>query len=437
MRRLMALVAATTLVLGLAAPPGNAQTRPGAHTGHPRPVVFVHGSSGSGGQFETQARRLNGNGYRTDQIEAHEYDSTFSVNTPAQIYAALDARIARLLDRTKADRIDLLAHSLGTGLMQAYLRSSPDRAAKVAHYVNLDGATSADQPGGVPTLAVWGEGSPDRAVGGAVNVRFPDQSHTQVVTSPETFAEFFRFFNGRAPRTTDIVTQRHVRLSGRAVLFPTNVGAQGARLDVFRVDPRTGRRLTRRPEASHPITGDGSWGPFKADGRAHYEFAIVWSESSVHHLYFQPFRRSDALVRLLTSRPGEGLSGRMETSDRHTNLVVNRQKEWWGDQGAAGDSLRVDGREVLNAAIAPRAKRVIGLFAFDRGVNGVTDLSAPIPEFFAQPFMTGLDLYVPSGRRPVPIVVRPRGGGPVDVLNVPALPSSTHRISLQFDDYPS
>ncbi|TNY35862.1 alpha/beta fold hydrolase [Thermomonospora catenispora] len=429
-RRLVALLA-TLLLAGALAPPGQARAR-APH----RPVIFVHGFSGSGGQFETQARRLTSNGYRGDLIEAHEYDSLFQENTREEVYAALDARIDRLLARSRADKVDLLAHSLGTVLMQEYLRSSPKRAAKVAHYVNLDGAPSADPPGGVPTLAVWGEGSPERRIGGARNVRLPDQAHTEVVTSKETFAEFFAFFTGRAPRTTEITAERGaIALSGRAVLFPSNLGAAGVRLEVYEVDPRTGRRRTRLPVAIRTTGRDGSWGPIPARPDAHYEFALVWSPTSVHHLYFQPFRRSDRLVRLLTGRPGEGLSGLMETGDRHVNLVISRQREWWGDQGAAGDSLRINGREVLNAANAPRAERVIGIFAFDAGVDRITDLSEPLQPFFGQPFMTGMDVYVPVGR-PVTVTVRPRGGnGEVDTLTVPGLPSSGHRMSLQFDDH--
>jgi len=433
-RRLAALVAACVVVSTMAAGGAEAGVGPGPAS---RPVIFVHGFSGSGQQFETQARRLASNGYRAEFIEAHEYDSLFVENTRDEVFASLDQRIARLRAKARKDKVDLVAHSLGTGLMQEYLRSSPERAAAVAHYVNLDGATSADQPGGVPTLAVWGEGSTARAVGGATNVYFSGQSHTQVVTSAETFTEIFRFLTGRAPRTTAIVPQRHARLSGRAVLFPANVGADGARLEIYRVDPRTGDRRTRRPEAVFHITGDGSWGPFKADGGAHYEFALVWGPASTHHLYFQPFLRTDDLVRLLTSRPGEGPASQVETGDGHSAMTISRQKEWWGDQGGAGDSLRINGREVLNAANTPRAKRAIGIFTYDAGKDGVTDLSAPIPVFAAQPFLTGIDVFMPAGtRRPLSVVSRPRGGaGRVDALMVPAWPSSEHRISVQFNDH--
>jgi triacylglycerol esterase/lipase EstA (alpha/beta hydrolase family) len=53
----------------------------------PRPVIFVHGGSGSGAQFDTQALRLTSNGYPADRIAVHEYDSTFGTNTMEQVWA--------------------------------------------------------------------------------------------------------------------------------------------------------------------------------------------------------------------------------------------------------------------------------------------------------------------------------------------------------------
>jgi hypothetical protein len=95
--------------------------------------------------------------------------------------------------------------------------------------------------------------------------------------------------------------------------------------------------------------------------------------------------------------------------------------------------------ELLNAANTPRTKRTIGIFAYDVESDGVTDLSAPIPQFFAQPFITGVDLYVPASSRPdrpISVVSRPRGGaGHIDALMIPSWPSSENRISVQLDDY--
>jgi len=123
----------------------------------------------------------------------------------------------------------------------------------------------------------------------------------------------------------------------------------------------------------------------------------------------------------------------VETSDRHTALTIQRQKEWWGDQGADGDRLWINGRDILTPAGAPRAKRVIGIFAFDDGSDGVTDLRAPLPEFFAQPFLTGMDVFIPAaGKRlgTVSLVARQRGGE-LTAIPVPNWRSSGHRISVE------
>ena len=104
-----------------------------------RPMIFVHGGSGSGAQFESQAMRFTSNGYPQNYIAVLEYDSSSYATIMNQIYANLDQLIADLLKETGADQVDLLGHSLGTFVSYGYLTSSPARAAKVAHYVNIDG----------------------------------------------------------------------------------------------------------------------------------------------------------------------------------------------------------------------------------------------------------------------------------------------------------
>jgi pimeloyl-ACP methyl ester carboxylesterase len=439
-RRLFALAAGVLLAAGAPAVPAAAVTSdavpadavPTAVPPH-RPVIFVHGSAGSAAQFETQAQRLASNGYPTGIIEAHEYDSPSIATILPQVHAGLDARITRLLAATGADGVDLVAHSLGTFVAQSYLTSSPARAGRVAHYVNLDGRTAAAPPGGVPTLAIWGEGDPARSVVGGTNVHLPGQSHTQVVSSAESFVHMHRFLRDRAPRTTRIVPEPAPRVSGRAVLFPSNAGVAGATLEVYPVSALTGRRLTARPRHTVAIGADGSFGPLAVLPAVRYEFALLRPGVSTHHFYVPPFRRSDSFVRLLAGRPGEGLGALVETGDRHAALTVNRQKEWWGDQGGAGDRLWINGRNILNPANAPRAKRVIGIFAFDAGSDRVTDLTAPLPEFFAQAFITGMDVFIPAA--PVVSVAAGHRGGAPEVANVPGWRSSGHRITISLSDH--
>ena len=401
----------------------------------------MHGSGGSGAQFESQAMRFSGNGYPDDRLAVHEYDSTFGLNTIDQVWAGLDALIADKLAATGADRVDLAGHSLGTTVVQGYLASSPERAARVAHYVNIDGRTAAALPGGVPTLAVWGEGNPARAIVGAENYYAPDQSHVQVATSPETFAQMFRFLTGAPPATTDIVPERpgRVRISGEANLFPSNVGAAGVTLEIWRVKASTGERRGDHPRATFTVAADGSWGPFAAVGGQPYELVLTRGDGSAHHFYLPPFVRSDHLVRLLTSEPGTGIDLVRDQSDHHTSLTVTRYKEWWGDQGAQSDVLEVAGSNLATPALAPRTKRVNAMFVFDDGVDGVTNLAAPIPELFGLPFISGADLVIPATTPPDATVavrmVSRTGGGASQVINVRNWASLTDHITVQFPDF--
>jgi pimeloyl-ACP methyl ester carboxylesterase len=403
------------------------------------PVIFVHGFVGSGAQFESQQMRFTSNGYPQRLISVLEYDSTFALNTRDQVYAKLDALIARATRRSGRQKVDVLGHSLGTSIMQEYL-ATPERAARVAHYVNIDGRTAPAPPGGVPTLALWaGVGTPGRTIAGATNVTIPNQTHVEIATSAASFAQIYRFFRGRRPQTTRIVPGDgdRVRVAGRAVLFPQNAGAENATLRVWKVRPALGTRVGRRPAAKKRLSGNGGWGPFKLERGAHYEFAIS-RPTGTHHLYYEPFRHDDHLVRLLTGLPNSGLDALIEKSDRHAAVIVTRNKELWGDQGAANDVLTINGTNVINAATSPQSKRTIGLFAFDAGSDGQSNLSAPLPAFVSLPFISGMDLAIPVSRPPdgrISVRLRSRGRGRVRTINVPKLPSSTDRISVQLNDF--
>ncbi len=418
------------------------------------PMIFVHGGSGSATQFESQAMRFASNGYPHAYIYALEYDSTFSINTVADVYAAMDALIAKVQAETGAAKVDILAHSLGTTMMigglvgplntPGYLNSSATRAAKAGNYVNIDGRTATALPGTVvgvpvPTLALWsGLGTPGRVIVGATNVTIPNQTHVQTATSAESFVHMYEFFTGQEPATSDILPEQpgKVRLAGRVVFFPQNVGVQDATLEIWKVDGDTGYREDTEPEMVYSINGDGAWGPYNANGDFYYEFVLHRAGAIPQHFYGEPFMRSDYLVRLQTS---DALSAYLDKSNYHTNLNILRDKEVWGDQGSQNDSLEINGVDVVNAATFPIIKRVIGIFVFDKGSDGVNHLSTPIYPFFALSFLTGVDLFIPGATPPdstIPIVLTPRdGGGKTQVINVPNWASSGDAVSLRFHDY--
>ncbi|MGY1831955.1 esterase/lipase family protein [Geodermatophilus sp. SYSU D01180] len=237
LRRSRWTVALLGAALAAAVVPGTAAAAPAGGDGGRLPIVFVHGSSGSAAQFQSQFQRFTSNGWDQDLLFAYEYDTSGPDNTAA--IAGLGPFVDAVLEETGADQVLLAAHSRGTTVSHAYL-ADPAHAAEVARYVNLDGRSSATPPGGVPTLAVWGEWNsppaPRRgsvgAIGGAENLYDPDQGHTETASSARTFAAVYRFFTGSAPHTTDVLPEPpgQVTVAGRAVLFPQNQGYAGATL---------------------------------------------------------------------------------------------------------------------------------------------------------------------------------------------------------------
>jgi hypothetical protein len=447
--RAFRLVAVVCGALGILLATPAAGAHPGQQSQRQRPltnihpVVFVHGADGSGGQFESQKLRFTENGYPDDFVQVFEYDSTFGTASMATVENNLNTFILHVEQQTGSSQVDLIGHSLGTFVDQTYLDSSPAHAANVAHYVNIDGQTATSPPGGVPTLALWATKgptvTPGRTITGALNVTIPDVTHTQCATSPLSFFQMFKFLAGKAPATTNIVPQRGgITISGRAMIFPQNTGVPaGATLSIWRVNGRTGQRIGSHPVATPALASDGSWGPVPIVRGKHYEFALS-QNGQTQHFYYEPFLRSDHLIRLLTQVPGTGLDTLWTKSPNHVNLNVIRYKEFWGDQGSENDTLSIDGTNVINANTAPISHLVLAMFAFNQGNTGVSNVSTPIPIFFALPFLSGVNLYIPASTPPngtVSVSLKSRGAGAVRTVNFPNFPSSTDVATVQFNDF--
>ncbi|MFJ8867846.1 hypothetical protein ACIRD6_19065 [Streptomyces sp. NPDC102473] len=430
--RLLAVFLALVGTLAALTAPAHAATPTRAAV---NPVIFVHGQEGSAQQWQSQAKRFSANGYRDDLLYVHEYDTSLATDDHA--IAGLETLVDAVRARTGAAQVDLLAHSRGTRVAQAYL-AVPERAAEVARYVNLDGRTAASQPGGVPTLAIWSSLQPNGAIGGAVNVHEPQAGHTESATSAESFGHIYAFLRGRPPLTTRVLPEppASVEIAGRAVHFPQNTGLAG-RLEVWRLDPATGARAGLLPQHVVRVGADGAFGPLGVGGRGHYELAFVRPGERTGHFYFEPFERSDHFVRLLVSPPG-GVTDSIDVCPAHTALTVVRAREWRAGT-ADDDRLRIGGTDVLNPAVSPQLRQILGLFAFDKGCDGVSHLDAALPPFDRVPFLTATDLSLPAegqGRGTIPVTQTMRGTGGVDeTLAVPNWPSVGHTVSLLFKDY--
>src|SRR3954471_17946916 len=398
------------------------------------PVLFVHGIEGSGSQFESQKMRFMSNGYPEAWVDEVDYDSTRAVGDTSEVDAQIDAKIAALKQRTGKAKVDVIAHSLGTIVMEDYLTNpamGDQRKASIGRYVNVDGQAS--NPG-VPTLAVWaGRGQPGRTMAGATNVTIPNQTHVQTCTSAESFVEYFKFLTGSAPQH-DIVAQKGpIELAGRALNFPQNKGLSGAAVELWEVDA-AGQRVGDKPVQSVTTGDSGDFGPFKAVAGKRYEFALVRSGFSTHHLYYEPFVRSDYAIRLLES---DALSAYTGNRPGSLGAVIIRYKELWGDQGAESDVLKIDGTSVCTPGVCPISKQVNALFAFDQNRNGQTDLSSD-PALSNVPFLGSVDVFIPASSPPdrtTTFELNSRGTGSTHTLKIPNWESTGHSVTIQLDDF--
>lgn len=436
---------AAILVLASVSVAGSSAPTPGAawDPGEPRlPIVYVHGGAGSAAQYETQAMRWASNHY-PNVVTGIDRTSSF----PPILNPMLDAFFDEVMAETGDDQIYVIAHSLGVALMNNYLDSSPERSARVAKYIGIDSASAGAVPvcPGVPEpvdcMGIYREENSHLMLGDN-NVYLPEHGHTQAVTSDVSFVEQYKFLTGKEPKTTLVVPEFPwlVKIAGKVINFPENTGVDGATVHIWEVDGDSGVRKHSSPKAVIDIGPTGEWGPVRVNGQKHYEFAVMRPDSErVAHYYRQPFLRDDYLVRLLSSLPDSDINKLTEVGPNHAAAVLIRYKEWWGDQGASNDILEINGVNVINAATSPRAKSTIGVHAFDKSSDGITDVSAPIPEFFAMYFQTGVDVFMAASDPPdgtISFVNAPRGDTTrLQVVNTPNWASDDHRISIQFNDY--
>lgn len=403
------------------------------------PLIFVHGGAGSASQFSSQAMRFTSNGYDQDQLFVLEYDSSFNVDTLPSIHTRLDALIEDVLAHTKSTKVDVMGHSLGTYVLQTYL-ANPTRTEKIHKYVNLDGYSASSLPGGIPTLALWAEIGQGGHIGGGTNIIVSGQTHVETATSAESFAHMFEFLTGKLPKSTNIKKSRSSRitLAGRAVLFPLNVGVEGSEVKIYEINPSSGQRIHKKPNATFNIDQTGHWGPFNAHTHRYYEFVIA-RDGQDHHIYRQPFLRDDHFIRLLTSPIGGGVGANIDVSENQTNIILSRDRELWGETELGNDLLIVNGVNVINTENSSFANRTTALYLNDVGSDGESDLTFPEPYLHSLPFISGNDFFIPasddaSGKIRINLIDRGYLGA-MQEFNIPNWPSTTDRVTLQFNDY--
>ncbi|RLU82290.1 lipase [Streptomyces griseocarneus] len=175
---------------------------PARAEGPPVPVVFVHGRNADGGVWGGMISRFEAAGTPGDRLFAWTYDTTRSTNEV--LAARLAAYVDDVLRRTGADRVDLVAHSLGSLPARWYAKFGGG-GDKVAHLVSLAG------PGHGTDLAwfcaLWDQGCRDMTPGSYVLSRLNDGAETP---GPARYATWW------SPCDEQIVPTSSTPLSGAA-----------------------------------------------------------------------------------------------------------------------------------------------------------------------------------------------------------------------------
>ena len=455
--RLLVPIVAAVLVLAwvLVAGSSASTTADAWHPQEPRlPIVYVHGGAGSAAQYETQAMRWASN-YYPNVVTGIDRTSSYS----PVLNPMLDEFFDNVMAETGDDQIYVIAHSLGTSLMVNYLNSSPERSARVAKYINIDGATGENCPGNPEPVDCMNIARNPASIMGPINVHLTDHGHTQCVTSAQSFVAQYEFLTGKEPKTTLVVPEFPllVKIAGKLINFPANTGVDGATMEVWEVDGDTGARKYSSPKAVINIGPTGEWGPIRVNGQKHYEFAVMRPDSeNVAHYYRQPFLRDDYLIRLLSSEPDSPIITNTEVGPDHAAAVLIRYKEWWTDQETGNDTMWVTTDSptwnndpdnpspptlniLSNPAVGLRIAHKIGIHAHDARVADKVSTLNPIPYFVGQIFQTGVDIWMPATEPPdgtITFMSEPRGDTTrPQVVNVPNWASEDHRISIQFNDY--
>jgi pimeloyl-ACP methyl ester carboxylesterase len=425
--------------------------------GQALPIVFVHGFNGSAAQYETQAMRWASNNY-PNVVTGIDRVSPLLVPTNDQLDAFFDAIMAESGD----SQIYVVAHSAGTSIMVGYLNSSPERTARVAKYINIDGAQGTPplyncpgNPSPVPCLNI---ARSQTSTMGPNNIHPIDYGHTQCVTSNESFVWQYEFLIGKEPATTLVLPEPpgQVEIAGRALNYPDNTGIEGATLQLWEVNSATGVRKFSAPDAEVVLDATGNFGPWPVNGQQSYEINVIRQfgiGGDQRHFYYEPFVRSDYLLRLNNAPPDSTLSETIwQYKGPHTGVSVVRMKEWWGDNPINADNVDKlyittttpsgveEAGNVVTGGTAPHTALTIAMIMFDIGNDGVTHTDSLVN---LGPFLSGMDIYMPAtadppnGKITFASQQRPQGTDlPQQVINTPNWSQEyNHFMQVIFRDY--
>jgi pimeloyl-ACP methyl ester carboxylesterase len=360
----------------------------------PVPIIFVHGDSDLAATWETVIWRFESNGYPRDRLfaisftdpQARSDDNVAEANRSStqDELRELTAFIDKVRAETGAEKVALVALSRGGNSVRNYIAnggadhvSSAVLGGTPNHGVFAVGDSQSEYNGrgafltklnggptetteGVRFLTLRSDGydlyaQPDGAyighagmatnvtsdgpaLKGATNLVLDRVDHRETALSPRAFAEIYTFIVGRPPSRIAIVPEAEVTLNGAVTGVvngtPTNRPVEGAKIEVFAVDPETGER--KGPALISKTTGaDGIWGPLKTDSSTPLEFVVAAPGAPITHIYRSPFPRSFAKIDLRPSQIAPD-------ADAGAVIVMSRPRGYFG---LPRDIVLLDGKQ--------------------------------------------------------------------------------------------
>ncbi len=368
------------------------------------PIVFVHGFMASGDTYANQVERFRQRAYCPERLFVFDWNSVGGNGKKND--SLLNSFINYVLAKTGAAQIDLVGHSAGGSLCRGYLIDSL-HAAKVAHYIHLGSRRWYYEFSWFPNskcLNIFSDadkimGAMGGEVEGAVNINLKDKDHYEVATSVETFQEMYRFLNVNKITKDSSLFIETPKISGKAVLLGDNSPMANARINVYRLNEKTGARLTKKPDISFTTGIQGDWGSFLPRKKINYEFELVPQDTTerIISYFFEPFVGTNQLIYLRGIPRSTMIStmlGKIPNSDDQSLIIIYSANK---AMIAGRDSVTVNGIPISSASLTPANKTVISSFIFDDG-DHITSGKA-LKQFSISPFLGGVDINLPINNK--------------------------------------
>ncbi len=363
------------------------------------PVVFVHGNGDSGALWINNIWRFDANGYKRNHLFAIDFaypNARSDDSKPQKLRSStedamkeLAAYVAQVRKTTRRPKVALIASSRGGNTVRNYLKNGGG-AESVSHAILcgtpnkgivisdsmlvgsefngampfLKGLNSGpdDLIPGVALMAIRSDkndkysqpdarfvGQPGKPTGvsydaselrGAKNVILEGLDHREVAFHKLAFAAQYEFITGQAPGTLFITQEPLPNLNGKVTGIEAdgtynNLPVEGAEVEIYETDPRTGERRSPQPAHRKTTKADGWWGPFVGKADVNYEFVLRIKDLPTTHTYRSPFLRSSDVVHL---RPqifakGDEAAGAL--------VIMSRARGYFG---VGRDKFSLDGK---------------------------------------------------------------------------------------------